>query len=212
MSVIAEFRVWSSVLAMAETLDAMSDIEIDLVQQAGTDPNTPYLLFWVTGDSLAAFDEKLHDDATVTNVERYTKAADRVLYRARITETADVVFYSLWVELGAEQIDVRYADGWWYNRMRLPDRDALATIEEWCVDSGVDFDLQAVYTDDETAYPRATLTDEQREVLQVAHDLSYFDVPRSATLADVAAELGISSQAASERLRRGHRQLIAQHL
>jgi predicted DNA binding protein len=69
-----------------------------------------------------------------------------------------------------------------------------------------------VYTDDETAYPRATLTDEQREVLQVAHDLGYFDVPRSATLADVAAELGISSQAASERLRRGHRQLIAQHL
>ncbi|PSP28725.1 helix-turn-helix domain-containing protein [Halobacteriales archaeon QH_2_65_14] len=212
MSVIAEFRVWSSVLAMAETLDAMSDIEIDLVQQAGTDPNTPYLLFWVTGDSLAAFDEKLHDDATVTNVERYTKAADRVLYRARITEAADVVFYSLWVELGAEQIDVRYADGWWYNRMRLPDRDALATIAEWCVDSGVEFDLQAVYTDDQTAYPRATLTDEQREVLQVAHDLGYFDVPRSATLADVAAELGISSQAASERLRRGHRQLIAQHL
>ncbi|MFC7027483.1 helix-turn-helix domain-containing protein [Halomicroarcula sp. GCM10025710] len=40
----------------------------------------------------------------------------------------------------------------------------------------------------------------------------FFDEPRTATLEDVAAELGISRQAVANRLRRGHRALIREML
>lgn len=46
------------------------------------------------------------------------------------------------------------------------------------------------------------LTDLQRRTLAVALREGYFEVPRSATLSDLAAELDVSKQAVSERLRR----------
>ena len=52
----------------------------------------------------------------------------------------------------------------------------------------------------------STLTDRQLEAISHAYELGYFDVPRSATLADVAAEMDIDKSTAGEHLRRalGH--------
>lgn len=47
------------------------------------------------------------------------------------------------------------------------------------------------------------LTDRQREVIAVADELGYFDVPRKATLSDVASEVGIEKSTAGEHIRRG---------
>lgn len=43
---------------------------------------------------------------------------------------------------------------------------------------------------------------EQREVLITAEEKGYFSVPRDAQIEDIAAELDISPNAVSERLRR----------
>lgn len=53
------------------------------------------------------------------------------------------------------------------------------------------------------------VTGEQREAVLTALELGYYEVPRHANLADVAAELGISHQALSERLRRAHGGLVS---
>lgn len=211
MSIIAEFHIWSSELALSETLSSVPHVEIDLVQQAAIDRTRPYGLFWVLGDDLDTFDEKLRADKTVTDVECYTRVEDRALYRARIAQTVDVVVYPVWVEAGAEQMEVTYANGWWRNRMRFPDRSALAELKDWCLANEVEFVLKSIYTDAGKTSTHG-LTDQQCEVLQVALEQGYFEVPRRGTLRDIAAELDISSQAASERLRRAHRQLISESL
>jgi len=46
------------------------------------------------------------------------------------------------------------------------------------------------------------LTDRQREVVATAADLGYYDVPREATLDDVASELGVASSTVSDHLRK----------
>jgi len=46
------------------------------------------------------------------------------------------------------------------------------------------------------------LTERQREVLRVATDLGYYDDPRTATQADIAAELDITAATAGEHLRK----------
>lgn len=207
MSIIAEFRIWSSELTMSDTLDTVSDIELDLVQQTALDPDRPYGLFWAIGDNLDTFDAVLREDETVTDVACYTRFDGRALYRVRTGAEVETVIYPVWVEAGAEQIEAGYTDGWWRNRMRFPDRNALAEIEDWCLANGVEFNLRSIYTDEgRTSTPG--LTAQQREVLRVALEHGYFEVPRRATLRDIAAELDISSQATSERLRRAHRQLI----
>jgi len=45
-----------------------------------------------------------------------------------------------------------------------------------------------------------------------ALDIGYFTVPKRAEIADVAAELGVSPQAVSRRLRRGYASLVASTL
>lgn len=52
------------------------------------------------------------------------------------------------------------------------------------------------------------LTDRQREALRTAYEMGYFDIPREASLAAVAAELSLSPSALSERLRRAQTELI----
>lgn len=212
MSIIVEFRVRSPDLVMSETLQSMPSMKLDLIQEVGTNPEQPYLLFWAYGGDLDEFESRLDDDETVENIQTYSKMSGRVLYRVRITEAVEVVSYPMWVEIGAEQIQSRWVDGWWSVRMRLPDRNALGVIEEWCTDNDVEFELESIYTHQGLSTTGPELTEEQREILQIALKEGYFEVPREGNLADIADELDISSQAASERLRRGHKRLIKQQL
>lgn len=212
MSIIAEFRVRSPDLVLADALGAVPDLTLDLVKEVGTDRQQPYLFFWAAGDDIQTFEAAMAEDPTVTDVHRYTEAGDSLLYRARITEETEVVSYPVWVEVGADQLEAQYADGWWHNRMRFPDREALSTVEEWCRDVGVDFELERIYTDLPQESAEICLTDAQAETLRVALAEGYFEVPREASMGDLAEALDISAQAVSERLRRAHRGLVAEHL
>jgi predicted DNA binding protein len=212
MSIIAEFRVRSPGLALADALDAVPEMTLDLVKEVGTDRQQPYMFFWAAGDDIPTFEAAMEEDPTVTDVHRYTEAEDSVLYRARVTAETEVVSYPVWVEVGADQLEAQYAEGWWHNRMRFPDREALSTVEGWCNDVGIDFHLERVYTDLPQEDAEICLTDVQAETLRVALAEGYFEVPREASMADLAEELDVSTQAVSERLRRAHRALVAEHL
>lgn len=54
------------------------------------------------------------------------------------------------------------------------------------------------------------LTSEQYEALTEAIQYGYFEIPRDISLVELAAELDISHQALSERLRRAYRTLISE--
>ncbi|WP_436926012.1 helix-turn-helix domain-containing protein [Halosimplex amylolyticum] len=56
------------------------------------------------------------------------------------------------------------------------------------------------------------LTGPQREALRAAHEMGYFEIPRTASLDDVATELGISASSCSERLRRAQTHLVETHV
>ena len=212
MSLIAEFRIQSPELVLEDALSMVPAMELELIQEVGTDPERPYLFMWASGDDFGTFETAMAEDETVTGVERYSEVDDVILYRMRITDAAEVVCYPIWVELGADRLEARYVDGWWHTQMRFPDREALSTVQQWCVDVGIDFELRRVYTDGPGRAHHSGLTDPQREVLTVAAEQGYFEVPRQTTVEDIADELGISGQAVSERLRRGHRKLVDRHV
>lgn len=78
--------------------------------------------------------------------------------------------------------------------------------EFWQRNSG--FHLHRLTHKGDAEPPGDGLTDGQREALRTAYELGYFNIPRDASLEDVATRLGISASAASERLRRAQTQLI----
>lgn len=70
------------------------------------------------------------------------------------------------------------------------------------------FTLRRLTCDGEPEPAGDGLTDRQREALRTAYEMGYFEIPRRASLDDVAAELGITASSVSERLRRGQTQLM----
>lgn len=57
-----------------------------------------------------------------------------------------------------------------------------------------------------------TLTDRQLEVLQTAYDMGFYQIPREATMEDIATEVGIDDGTVAEHLQRAERNILSQQL
>ena len=208
MSVIVEFSLAPEHLSFAPTLSTAPSVELDIEQEYAHSA-LPVVFCWVRGEDLDTFEEALADDGTVADIEQFAESGDRRLYRARLTGAAPVVTYDAWIELGAARLDMHYADDRWHTRMRFPDRVALSEFRDFCDAHVLEFRLTKLYhADPERGPAQDRPTTCQRETLRLAHERGYFEIPREATLADLANELDVSDQAVSERLRRGCGQLV----
>ena len=107
------------------------------------------------------------------------------------------------------------ADGWRYVG-RFADRATFHTFREFWQREGHPFRLLRLTREDggDTGgeHDADGLTARQREAVRTAYDMGYFDVPRDATLADVADEREITASSCSERLRRAQTALVERHV
>lgn len=84
--------------------------------------------------------------------------------------------------------------------------DIQAVVDEFPREFDVHIDQVSSYKQGLGA-TASLLTERQHEAVTVAVDLGYYDVPRTATVADVAAELGCASSTASTHLQKAHAHL-----
>jgi DNA-binding CsgD family transcriptional regulator len=91
-------------------------------------------------------------------------------------------------------------------------QDAIAGVVEAYRGDGVSPGLERLGDYEGDPGPMADLTERQREVLETAYDLGFFDVPREATTAEVADAIGVDPSTAAEHLQRAERNLLAHHL
>jgi predicted DNA binding protein len=83
-------------------------------------------------------------------------------------------------------------------------REMVARLEA----TGVDATLERLGGYRVETTPLDGLTDRQREVLEVAYERGYYDVPRAATTDDVASDLGLHDSTVAEHLQRAERNLV----
>ncbi|WP_323674536.1 helix-turn-helix domain-containing protein [Halorubellus sp. PRR65] len=102
-------------------------------------------------------------------------------------------------------------DGNEYFDLFVRDRDRLVALVDRLETVG-EVGIERVVNDIETVFNPSPvtwgalvelLTERQREVISVAGEIGYFDVPRKATLTDVADVVGVEKSTAGEHLRRG---------
>lgn len=89
-------------------------------------------------------------------------------------------------------------------------QSGLARSIETYEEIGVDVILRKI-TD--YAGPRPSLdpiTDRQREIIETAYDLGYFEVPREVTAAEIATELDLDQSTVTEHIRRAERRLLSE--
>ena len=207
---IVELRIDSPLLR--EALGHAPDVSISHEEQYLTDDGISYL-FWAAGGDFQAFEGGLDADRTVTNVAQLADTEGRRLYRVAFTEHGEeFATFPVWGELDISILDSTGTHEGWEVRMRMPDRDALREFRSVCIERDVPLELVSIYEQRDDGVSQPGLTDEQREALSAARELGYFDVPREASMTEIADRLGISSQAVSERIRRGTDSLIDESL
>ncbi len=88
-----------------------------------------------------------------------------------------------------------------------PDDELQDAIDE--VSIPVDVAIETVGgLADTTATTEALLTDRQREVVEAAVELGYYDVPRTASQNDVASELDCAPSTIAEHLRKAESRIL----
>lgn len=170
-----------------------------------TDNGELLLLFWAESEDYEAFETAMGDDSTVTAPRRLAEFRDRRLYQVEVIGEARVrQVYPTLVEVGGIIEACTGTDQGWKLDVTFPDQEALQHFHDVCSEYDLDFRLVQKY--EQSNGPDATadfgLTEKQRHALALASELGYFEVPRGADLTTVGEELGISHQAASERVRR----------
>ncbi len=91
-------------------------------------------------------------------------------------------------------------------------RSALTRSIEQYDDLGVDVVLERITDYGGPGSSLDAITDRQRDILLTAFELGYFEVPREASAADVAAEFDLDQSTVTEHLRRAERNLLAELL
>jgi len=99
----------------------------------------------------------------------------------------------------------------WIQQRWFADREEFTAYCAFWRETATSFSLHRLTEDDRAATPTRGLTDRQREALVTAHEKGYFEIPRTASLDEIAAELGISASSLSERLRRAQTHLVETH-
>jgi predicted DNA binding protein len=154
------------------------------------------------GDS---FESALSADPSVADAEQVAETERGSLYQTIYREQyADTAIYHEAVRHGGVFVTGTSRRRDWELRMRFPDREQFSEFRGACAEQDTPLQVKALYeTRSATRAERYGLSEPQEEVIHLAARSGYFDVPREASLTDLADDLGVSTQAASERLRRG---------
>ena len=203
-----EIAVPASALALGETFERAPDATLQLEQTVGGPDDRAATSAWVSGVEEVPPADLLDADPTVAEVHRLGADGDAELLELRfegpICRFAESVF-----DRGGVILRASAEDGVWQMQLRFADSDDVAEVFDDEFTREFDATVTRLYGSNDATAADTGLTDKQEQALDAAFDMGYYDIPRTVDLRGVGERLGISRQAVSERLRRGHELLVA---
>lgn len=215
MGLVATFEIGCEALPLTEVAAAVPEATVVMRFQYNHG-DRPVFVVTVSGGARSAVESALTDASDVRGWSLVGRAGDTRRYQVRPA-------FSFEEQLGDHLDDLRGLErlatvdavierievlpAGWRQTGWFADHAAFSEFPRfWRANST--FRLLRLTRDGDAEAPGEGLTDRQREALRTAYERGYFEIPRRATLADVAAELDVSTSAASERLRRAQTELI----
>ncbi|MFC6976574.1 helix-turn-helix domain-containing protein [Halomicroarcula sp. GCM10025709] len=215
MRLLAEFEIYCDALPLVEVAATVPAATI-LLELQFNHGERPLFLVTVTNESHQPVAKALTDAYDVGEWTLIGQAGDTRRYQVvpalsfedqlgeQIDDLAGLEALAR-ADAIIERIEV-FPEGWrqtgWFAT-----RDAFSEFSAFW-QQNADFQLSRLTRDGESEAPGNGLTDHQQEALRTAYELGHFDIPRRASLEQIADELDISASSASERLRRAQAQLI----
>lgn len=214
MSAVLEFAIEPDEFVLGRALSRTPGIELELERVV---PTTRAVVPFVraTGEDLRTFEDVVRRSRHVRALSVVDRADSSALYRLRWDEYDDDLVVGI-TESEATVLEGRATDVWTF-RLRFPDSAGLTRFHDYVRDHDIPIRVERTDTGAGAATRdrRFDLSPEQREALELALRRGYFATPSEVALDELAAELGISRQALSDRIRRGNetvlRRALAEH-
>ncbi len=210
MATIVELECPAECIGFAETFERVPAFAFEIGGLIGAAPP----LVWISADDKSALESALAADPTVevqANLSTATAGDGQWLYRLDFGSDIKLLEQIVSENEGAI-LEASGRDGNWSLRLLFHDRSGLSEAHRLLGEYGFRFEVTRLTPVEEPSWGKTTLTKTQYEAVAAAHELGYFDVPRQVTLQELAAELDVSHQALSERLRRSHAALVSAEL
>lgn len=203
---------WVDYPILRETLSHAPDITVTWERSDFTKSGNHQILVWADGDDFEAFEAGLETDPTVNPPSRVAAFGDRRLYQLKLTRRGHrTSIYPAIIEEGSVLQEATATDDGWHIRAAFPDNEALERYHGFFLERDIDIEIRELYEEREVvegSQSQYGLTDPQYETLVGAVEAGYLDIPRSCSLAELGERFDISSNAASERFRRGVKTLV----
>lgn len=222
MSVLAEYEIGFERLPLASVARAVPEATLTVEIVATRDGPPPFLVRVEEGDpsavecalESAAFVGECVDLGPRAGTPRYQvlPAREMETWFADDLDDCSELRGLASAEAVVERIEVTPTG--WIQSGWFADRTALDEFRRFWRRNGAGFSIRRLTRDrgDGDRSPADGLTTRQREALAAAHEMGYFEIPRTASLDDVATELGITASSLSERLRRAQSHVVECHL
>lgn len=209
MSVIGEFTVPASALAMQQTLTEVPEMSVEIERVVAHESGTLTPYFWVRGGDMERFKSALKDDPSVLEATRVDMLEEETLYRAVWPTDVESVGQA-YLEAGATVLEATGRNQRWELRLRFDSQRNLSTFHEHCEENDIPLTVDRIYNPTTAkGGGQFGITPKQREALVAALDAGFYETPPAATMTEIAETLGISQQALSKRLRRAHGNIIS---
>lgn len=206
MSVITEFTIPADAFALDTTFEAVPQATFEVERLATHSREWVMPFLWATHDDMGAVEDALRSDPSVDELDMIGQTGNIGQFKAEWNEDFQGLIDEIVDQHGIMQ-EAEAGGGTWYLKLKFIDQDAVSEFQAFFREQGYNFELQRRY-DSATAKEREyDLSPQQREVLVTGQDMGYFEVPREAQIGDLADELGISTNAVSQRLRRATKNL-----
>jgi len=208
MTIIAKVYFSHPNMALANVISSLPDTDIRVLQEVSTDPVSDQSFFVVETDETEKLERELGADHTVEHAHRVSSYEDRPVYSIEFAPDTLLLGSVVTEQDGFALNAYRYNNGW-IERWQLPNRESLQSVWEYANDQSFEFDIREIHQISESNQTDTSgLTDKQRTALIYAYENGYFEEPRETTLEEIADSFGISTTAASGRVRRGVKNLI----
>lgn len=207
MSVVADLGVPAGDFALRDALAAAPEVTVEFERVVTHSQEWIMPFLWASGEDLDRFDRAMHDDGTVARVSLANDFGQIRLYQIRWSDDVKGIVNTIFDREGT-LVEAVARENRWELKVRFGSHAGLSTLQSHFERADVAFTVQRVYTPSQPRQPEFDVTPGQRSALVGALEGGYFDVPRGTTMSDLADELDVSTNALSERLRRGTANLV----
>ncbi|MFB6164741.1 MAG: helix-turn-helix domain-containing protein [Haloarculaceae archaeon] len=210
-AVVVEFTLPSDAFPFGRAVGADPDVKVWI------EPFVPlgegrFPFLWAHDEDFEPFERTLRDSDLVLALEALARIDDSVLYRVEWADQG-ATFLNGILAAGGTILEAQ-GDSLWSFVVRFSDHGALTKFHRFYQDEGYPVTIEqvsALSTEPGQQFGWA-LTPAQRRAVLLALENGYFSVPRETKLEEIADELGITRQAASELVRRGTETILRKAL